>query len=86
MSSQVINMRADAEVKERLRAAADASHVTLSQFVLDAARSKADEVLAAVQVTVLPADFYDDFFAALDQPAPDQLSALAAKPRVYERR
>jgi uncharacterized protein (DUF1778 family) len=57
-----------------LRAAADASQQTLTEFVLGAAEDRAAEVL--VSRTVLPGDYFDQLLAALDAP-PEPMPALA---------
>lgn len=85
-AAEVINMRTDPERKEQLRVAAELSHVSLSKFILDAASARADEVMADQRTTALSEEFFDDFFAALTEPAPAALSALTDRPRPYRRR
>lgn len=69
-----LNFRISAEAEARLRAAADASQQTLTEFVLGAAEERADEVLASR--TVIPAEYFDQLLAALDAP-PEPMPALA---------
>jgi uncharacterized protein (DUF1778 family) len=85
-AAETINMRTDPERKDRLRMAAELSHVSLSKFVLDAATARADQVLADQRKTELPAAFFDEFFEAINAPAPEALAALAERPRPYRRR
>jgi uncharacterized protein (DUF1778 family) len=83
---EVINMRADAELKEQLRVAAELTHVSLSKFVLDAAAARADQVFADQRATELPEEFFDEFFEAINEPAPAALAALTEHARPYRRR
>lgn len=53
--------------RRRLRAAAAASHQSVAEFVLTAAETRADEVLATR--TVVQADFFDRMAAETDEPA-----------------
>jgi uncharacterized protein (DUF1778 family) len=73
-------------VRHVLRQAAQAQHTSISAFVLDAATTAADVVLARADRTLMPADQFDGLMAALDEPdeAP-ALAALAAKPRKFRR-
>lgn len=61
-----LNFRVRGEVERRLRAAASASDQSLTDFVISAAESRADEVLATR--TAVPAEYFDQFLAALDAP------------------
>ena len=63
-----LNFRVRPKTERRLRAAADALGLTLTDFVIAAAELRADDVLATR--TVVPADFYDALLRALDQPWP----------------
>jgi uncharacterized protein (DUF1778 family) len=63
-----LNFRVRPETEQRLRAAADALGLTLTDFVIAAAELRADDVLATR--TVVPEDFYDALLRALDQPWP----------------
>lgn len=85
-AAEVINMRTDPECKEQLRIAAELSHVSLSKFVLDAATARADEVIAEQRSTSLPEEFFDEFLAAINEPAPEALRALTESPRPYRRK
>lgn len=67
--------------RRRLRAAAAASHQSVSEFVLAAAEARADEVLGTR--TVVQADFFDRMMAEADEPAEPLpwLSAALGHPR-----
>ena len=72
--------------KERIRQAAVLSHQNVSEFVLRAVRTVADETLAAQTRFVLPEEQMTAFYAALDQPAKSipRLRALLKKPGVFD--
>ena len=69
-----LNFRIPAGTEERLRAAAEATHETLTNFVLSAASLRADEVLATR--TRISSEYFDRLIDALDEP-PEPISALA---------
>ena len=79
-----IEMRTDPESSARIAEAAEAKHVSVSAFVLEAAVKAADHVLARTDVTVMPAEQFDQLIESLDTPdeAP-ALTRLARKPRRY---
>ncbi len=72
--------------KERIRQAAILSHQNVSEFVLRAVRTVADETLASQTRFVLPEEQMNAFYAALDQPAKliPRLRELLKKPSVFE--
>lgn len=61
---------------ERIRRAAAARQVSMGAFMVEAARSKADEVLVAQTESIVPADYFDRLVKALDEP-PQVIPALA---------
>jgi len=73
-SANRLNFRIPSSTEERLRAAAEASHETLTNFVLSAASLRADEVLATR--TLIASEYFDRLMSALDEP-PVALSELA---------
>ena len=81
-----IEIRLASAEKERIRQAAVLSHLNISEFVLRAVRSVADETLASQTRFVLPEDQMQAFYAALDQPAQSipRLKELLKKPSVFE--
>lgn len=64
-----IELRTDPERERRIRYAAELEHQSLSAFVLDAAAERAEEVIASASSTVVPSDFFDQLWDALDAPA-----------------
>ncbi|MBI4986135.1 MAG: DUF1778 domain-containing protein [Rhodocyclales bacterium] len=81
-----IEIRLASAEKERIRQAAVLCHQNVSEFVLRAVRSVADDTLAEQTRFVLPKDQMAEFYAALDQPAKSipRLRALFRKPSVLE--
>jgi len=66
-----IKLRIPPEQKTTIQQAAEAAGVNLSQFIREAAQTRADEVLAQVQlrqVTVIPPASFDELLNALDEP------------------
>lgn len=81
-----IEMRADPDSEALISAAAAACRLSVSAFVLEAATDQAGRVLGRADLTLMPADQFDAFIAALDTPdeAP-HLSEAARTPRRYTR-
>ena len=61
-----LNFRVQPEIEQRLRAAADVAHLSLTDFVIKAASAEADEVL--MTHTLVPSDYFDTLLAALEAP------------------
>ena len=82
------NIRAKDEEKALVEQAARASHMTTSQFVVQAALASAEEVLAEQTRFALPPEEWDSFVAALDRPARDipELKEAASKPSPFSER
>lgn len=78
-----IELRAEPAHEKRLRYAATLVRQSLSAFMLEAARVRAEEVIAAERQTSVPASFFDTLWEALDRPpvASRALKSLAAKSR-----
>ena len=78
-----IELRAEPEREQRIRAAARLANQSISSFVLDAAAERADEVLRAAATTTVPADYFDRLNAALSEPpVPNPaLQRVARRPR-----
>lgn len=66
--TEKLDLRLTAAAKQALQTAAEASHKTLSDFVLESALQRADSVLADRQVFRLDAERWQAFLAALDAP------------------
>lgn len=80
-----LNIRASEAEKIVLEQAAAASHVGLSQFLLQAALRSAEEVLADQTRFAVPADAWAEFTAMLDRPARviPALREAAARPSPF---
>src|SRR5437867_733471 len=63
-----IELRAEPELAQRIRYAARLAGQSLTDFMLDAASERAEEVIASAEVTVVPADFFSALWEALDEP------------------
>jgi uncharacterized protein (DUF1778 family) len=74
--SEKLDLRLTREAKRALRAAAAASHRSVSDFVLERALARADEALAERRTFGLNAAQWKNFMAALDEP-PRPLPRLA---------
>lgn len=61
-----LDFRLDPGVKARIERAAKLSRQPISRFVIEAATAAADRVLARSDLTMMPADQFDELFAALD--------------------
>ena len=81
-----IEIRLASTEKDRIRQAAILSHQNVSEFVLRAVRTLADETIAAQTRFVLPDAQMKAFYAALDQPAKSipRLRELLKKMSVFE--
>lgn len=83
-----IELRADPDSERRIRYAAELQRQSVSAFVLGAAAARADEVITASAATVVPSDFFDEMWEALDEPArpnPPLASRSSAERRVDQR-
>jgi len=63
-----IELRAEPGQEERIRTAARLMNQSITTFVVTAAVERADEVIATWSTTTVPAEFFDQLLAALDQP------------------
>lgn len=59
-----IELRAEQSREARIRFAADLSHQSLSAFILEAASSRAEDVIASASVTAIPSDFFDKLWSS----------------------
>lgn len=85
--SEKLDLRLTPEMKRVLQSAATASRRSVSEFVLDSAMAKAEEVLPDRQRFGLDAESWTAFQAALDAPPRvlPRLAELLAKPSRFER-
>ena len=65
-----IQLHARPETKALIGRAAEAAHKTITDFVLDAARREAEDVLRDRTQIVLSTEDFDAFTALLDDPPP----------------
>jgi len=72
--TEKLDLRLTARAKRTLQSAAEVSHKTLSDFVIESALARADTVLAERQVFRVDAERWAAFLAALD-------AAPRARPR-----
>jgi uncharacterized protein (DUF1778 family) len=84
--TEKIDLRVTREAKRALQSAADASHKTLSEFVLESALARADNVLAERQVFRLDAKRWKTLQAALEAPPKPRprLSRLLNEPNIAD--
>lgn len=65
-----LEFRVQPEQKRRLERAAELTNEPLSEFVRGAAEGRAEQVLQEFDARILvPATFFDDMLAALEEPA-----------------
>ena len=86
--TEKLDLRVSPVAKRTLREAAVASRQSVSEFVLDSALTRAEQLLADQTRIVLSGPQWDSFIAALDAPpaAPsERLSRLLHEPSVFER-
>lgn len=67
--TEKLDVRISRSAKSKLQAAASASHRSMSDFVMESALSKAEEMLADRRIFALNAENWTTFQAALDSPA-----------------
>jgi uncharacterized protein (DUF1778 family) len=84
--TEKLDLRLSRAAKQTLQAAATAERKSLSEFVLDAALSEAEERLADRHVFTLDRKNWDAFVAALDAPPRrhPRLERLFREPSVFD--
>lgn len=84
--TEKLDLRLSAAAKRALQAAASAERRSVSEFVLDSALSRAEEMLAARRHFGLTAEKWQAFLAALDADPRElpRLKKLFAKASVFE--
>jgi uncharacterized protein (DUF1778 family) len=82
-----LDFRLDPEVKARIERAAKLAKESISTFVVRAAAAAADRLLARAEVTVMPAEQFDELLDSLDvaDKAP-ALAQLGKSERRYQRK
>ncbi len=80
-----LQIRVNPAAKRRLDQAADAAHLTLSSFVLQAAEQRADDVLMERAVISLTPAAADAFAEALERPATlnERLADALRRPKKF---
>ncbi len=81
VASARLEFRVQPELKSIIERAAELVHEPVSEFARAAAEEKADRVIREHEATtVVPPEFFDDLFAALDTPpTPNARLARAAQ-------
>jgi len=84
--TEKLDLRLTPNAKRALQSAAQASHKTVSDFVLESALARADSVLADRQVFRLDARRWAAFMAALDAPPRPRprLARLLREPSIVD--
>ncbi|MBP2373119.1 DUF1778 domain-containing protein [Paeniglutamicibacter psychrophenolicus] len=84
--TQRINLRATASQEEAIRRAAEATHRSVTDFVLEAASIEADRVMADRHRFVLSEAQFSEFERLLDQelPSNSKLAKLAKRPSPFK--
>lgn len=85
--SEKLDLRLTPSAKQQLQSAAQVSHQSLSEFVLESALARASETLPDRQQFGLDAEQWAAFQAALDAPprALPRMAKLLREPSVFER-
>jgi uncharacterized protein (DUF1778 family) len=66
--SERLEARVSPEERARLEWAARVAGTSVSTFVIDAAVERADDLIAGEMTTAVPAAYFDQLIAALDEP------------------
>lgn len=83
-----VNLRTTKHEKRLFETAASRQGVTVSEFILESASSRAEDILAEERHFALSPDRWKAFLAALDRPVQSKprLRRLLSEPSVLERR
>jgi uncharacterized protein (DUF1778 family) len=85
-ASARIEVRVSPDVKARIEHAAALDDTSVSNFIIAAAKDRAEEVVRQHQThTLVPADFFDSLLAALDQPVEANSALTRAVRRSHSR-
>lgn len=85
--SEKVDLRISPAAKHTLREAAALRHKSVSEFVLESALERAEQVLSAQTTVRLGTEEWKEFLRALDappSPASPRLEALMTTPSVFE--
>ena len=86
LRNEKLDLRLTREAKRTLRAAAAASHRSVSEFVLESALARAEEALAQRRTFDLNSSAWKDFLAALNAPprAMPRMERLLDEPGFFD--
>ncbi len=84
--TEKLDLRLTPNAKQALQTAAQATHKTLSDFVLESALAQADSVLADRRIFRLDTQRWNDFVAALEAPPKPRprLARLLNEPSIVD--
>lgn len=85
--SEKLDLRLTPQVKRTLQSAAEASHKSVSEFVVESALARAEEALLDRRQIFVSAEVYDKFVTMLDAPPRDhpRLRRLLTEPSVFDK-
>ncbi|MGH8949143.1 MAG: DUF1778 domain-containing protein [Acidimicrobiia bacterium] len=86
MKTDRLEARVSPEERQRIEQAATVAGVSVSAFMVTAAVDRAQDVISQVATTTVPADFFDDLLAALDEAESAPRLSRAAKDASRNRR
>jgi uncharacterized protein (DUF1778 family) len=66
VKTERIEARLSADQRSRIERAASTTGLSVSTFMVDTAVERADEILAVAVATTVPAEYFDELLAALD--------------------
>lgn len=83
-----LNLRATSFQEELIRVAAQKSHASVTDFILQSACQKAEQTLADQREFVVPESQWKAFLKLLDRPTPPKprLKRLLSAPSILERK
>ena len=85
MKTERVEARLSPDERRRIEQAAEIAGESMSSFLVKAAVSRADDVVAAQLSTIVPPSYFDDLVAALDAP-PEEMPHLSVVARRAQRR
>ncbi|MCL1900219.1 MAG: DUF1778 domain-containing protein [Promicromonosporaceae bacterium] len=87
IKDRTLRLRVSSRDDERLRAAASRCEQTLTDFLLEPALDRADEVLGKIDYTWLGREQFENMLVVLHEPVAviPELVELLAEPRMFER-
>ncbi len=85
--SEKLDLRLTPQAKQTLQSAAEATHKSVSEFVVESALARAEEALLDRRRILVSAEAYDEFVALLDAPPRDhpRLRRLLTEPSVFDK-